>query len=117
MGILAPDAPVADILFIHGHADRLDNHGALFTAWRAAGFRVIAFDLPSHGESNILPIDLYRVEDFAALAQLVEATTRDDPDRPLLLAGWSFGGLLAARIARAGTARRLFTAAGRAAPV
>ncbi|MEZ4683444.1 MAG: alpha/beta fold hydrolase [Caldilineaceae bacterium] len=100
VGILAPDAPVADILFIHGHADRLDNHGALFTAWRAAGFRVIAFDLPSHGESNILPIDLYRVEDFAALAQLVEATTRDDPDRPLLLAGWSFGGLLATRIAQ-----------------
>ncbi|MCB0097092.1 MAG: hypothetical protein KDE46_15290, partial [Caldilineaceae bacterium] len=53
IGILSPTVPAkADILFIHGHADRLDNHGALFGAWAEAGYRVLAFDLPSHGESN-----------------------------------------------------------------
>lgn len=101
IGTLSPATePLADILFIHGHADRLDNHGALFTAWREAGFRVIAFDLPSHGESNILPIDLYTFADFAALLGQVEKATREDSDRPLLVAAWSFGGLVATRIAQ-----------------
>ncbi len=103
VGILAPPSgvePQADIVFMHGHADRLDNHGVLFSRWRDAGFRVISFDLPSHGESNILPIDLYTLADFAGLVRLVEAATLDDPERPLFLAGWSFGGLITARIAQ-----------------
>jgi len=100
VGVLAPTAPQADIIFIHGHADRLDNHAALFTAWHDAGLRVISFDLPSHGESNILPIDLYTLEDFAALVRLVDSATVDDPHRPLILAAWSFGGLLATRISQ-----------------
>lgn len=100
IGVLTPAHPIADILFIHGHADRLDNHGPLFTAWRDAGYRVISFDLPSHGESTILPIDLYSFADLFALAQLVEGSTVEDASRPLLLAGWSFGGLLATRLAQ-----------------
>ncbi|MEZ4865936.1 MAG: alpha/beta fold hydrolase [Caldilineaceae bacterium] len=99
IGILAPEQPVADILFIHGHADRLDNHSALFTAWRDAGYRVLAFDLPSHGDSNILPIDLYTFDDLFALVRLLERSTLEDPDRPLFLAAWSFGGLVATRLA------------------
>ncbi|MEZ4730541.1 MAG: alpha/beta fold hydrolase [Caldilineaceae bacterium] len=100
VGVLTPDQPLADILFIHGHADRLDNHGPLFTAWRAAGYRVISFDLPSHGESNILPIDLYSFADLFTLVRLVEASTREDENRPLVIAGWSFGGLVATRLAQ-----------------
>jgi pimeloyl-ACP methyl ester carboxylesterase len=100
VGIMAPANPRADILFIHGHADRLDNHGPLFAAWNAAGYRVIAFDLPSHGESNVLPIDLYSFHDFFALVRLVDAATLEDPQRPLLIAAWSFGGLVAARLAQ-----------------
>jgi pimeloyl-ACP methyl ester carboxylesterase len=98
VGIMTPANPRADILFIHGHADRLDNHGPLFAAWNAAGYRVISFDLPSHGESNILPIDLYSFDDFFALVRLVDAATLEDPQRPLLLAAWSFGGLVATRL-------------------
>ncbi len=100
IGIMAPANPRADILFIHGHADRLDNHGPLFAAWNAAGYRVIAFDLPSHGESNILPIDVYSFDDLFALVRLVDAATLEDPQRPLLIAAWSFGGLVATRLAQ-----------------
>ena len=100
VGIMAPAHPRADILFVHGHADRLDNHGPLFAAWNAAGYRVIAFDLPSHGESNILPIDVYSFDDFFALVRLVDSATLEDPQRPLLLAAWSFGGLVATRLAQ-----------------
>ncbi|HRW08158.1 MAG TPA: alpha/beta fold hydrolase [Caldilineaceae bacterium] len=109
VGILSPEAPKADILFIHGHADRLDNHGALFTHWRDAGFRVISFDLPSHGKSNILPIDLYTHEELAGLARLVDRATIEEMDRPLFLAAWSFGGLVATRIAQEPTWRAGFT--------
>lgn len=101
VGVLNPDSvPTADIIFVHGHADRLDNHGVLFQSWRDAGYRVISFDLPSHGESNILPIDLYTFADFAGLVQLVEQATLEDTDRPLILAAWSFGGLIATRLAQ-----------------
>lgn len=102
VGVMAPAVgePRADILFIHGHADRLDNHGPLFTAWRDAGFRVLAFDLPSHGASRIGPIDIYPFERLFALARRLERATRADPARPLILAGWSFGGLVTARLAQ-----------------
>lgn len=100
IGILpAAGPPQADILFLHGHADRLDNHAALFTAWRDAGYRVIAFDLPSHGESTVASIDLYSFDALYALVRLVEKSTLEDPQRPFLLAGWSFGGLIATRLA------------------
>lgn len=101
IGVMSPEAePAADILFVHGHADRLDNHGPLFSAWREAGFRVLSFDLPSHGESNILPIDLYSFEDLVALMRLLDEATLEDPDRPLFVAGWSFGGLVVTRMAQ-----------------
>lgn len=100
VGIMAPARPLADIIFIHGHADRLDNHGPLFSAWAEAGYRVVSFDLPSHGESQILPIDLYSFEDLFALVRLVDKTTLEEPERPLFIAGWSFGGLVATRLAQ-----------------
>lgn len=109
VGVLTPTEPKADILFIHGHADRLDNHGALFTAWYNAGFRVISFDLPSHGESNILPIDLYTHEELAGLARMVDQATVEEMERPLFLAAWSFGGLVATRLAQEPTLLNGFT--------
>jgi alpha-beta hydrolase superfamily lysophospholipase len=100
IGSMAAAEPQADIIFIHGHAGRLDNHGLLFSTWAEAGYRVISFDLPSHGESQILPIDLYSFEELFALIRLVDEATLEDPDRPLFIAGWSFGGLVATRLAQ-----------------
>lgn len=93
-----PGEPVADVLFLHGHADRLDNHAALTTALARAGVRVVSFDLPSHGRTDAGAIDRWSFDDLAALAGRVLRATGTDTDRPLVLAGWSFGGLLASRI-------------------
>lgn len=99
VGVVAPpDEPVADLLFLHGHADRLDNHAALFADLAAAGIRVVSFDLPSHGETDAGAIDRWSSDDLAALAARVVHATEEDPDRPFVLAGWSFGGLLATRL-------------------
>ena len=100
-GVLQPvDDPVADVLFLHGHADRLDNHMALFKAWQSSGVRVIALDWPSHGQSDVGPLDIYGADDLIALVRLVERATMQDPLRPLVLAGWSYGGLIATRLAQ-----------------
>jgi len=100
VGVVHPEGePVADVLFVHGHADRLDNHAALFAGLRGAGVRVISFDLPSHGLTDAGPIDVWTSDDLADLVARVERATADG-DRPLVLAGWSFGGLVATRIAQ-----------------
>ncbi|QCR42480.1 hypothetical protein C1N91_01880 [Curtobacterium sp. SGAir0471] len=98
VGVVDPvGEPVADVLFLHGHADRLDNHAALFEDLRAAGVRVVSFDLPSHGATDAGAIDRWSFDDLGALAARVAHATEQDPDRPFVLAGWSFGGLLATR--------------------
>jgi len=93
----APAAPVADLIFLHGHADRADNHRAIFTAWAAAGISVIAVDLPSHGGTTARGIDAWSTADLAALVGTLDRRY-GAADRPLILAGWSYGGLLVTRI-------------------
>lgn len=93
-------SPKGDVLFLHGFGDRLDNHGPLFREWSRRGFRVISFDLPSHGESSCDRLNLFTEKKILEIAALVEKTTRDSSSRPLLLAGWSMGGLLATRAAQ-----------------
>lgn len=100
--------PTADVLFLHGHADRLDNHAALFQHLTDQGLRVISFDLPSHGETDAGLIDAWSFGDFAALAATVERATTEDPDRPFVLAGWSFGGLVATTIVQSPERRAAF---------
>lgn len=98
VGVAEPEGePVADLLFLHGHADRLDNHAALFDTLTAAGVRVVSFDLPSHGETDAGAIDRWSFDDLAALTGRVLHATEQDRDRPLVVTGWSFGGLLATR--------------------
>jgi alpha-beta hydrolase superfamily lysophospholipase len=88
------------VIYFHGFGDRLDNHKPLFDAWNAVGLRVVAFDLPSHGEdsgfSNL--IDLYSFQELGELATKVEASKREDETRPLILAGWSTGELIATQM-------------------
>lgn len=103
IGVQNPHGPVlGDVLYIHGFADRLDNHAPLFSEWNHAGFRVVSFDLPSHGENRGTYNDLnhFTFEKLAELAAQVEKATLVDPKRPLILAGWSTGGLLVVRIAQ-----------------
>lgn len=92
--------PIGDVLYIHGFADRLDNHGPLFSAWTNAGLRVISFDLPSHGENSgtYNNINKFTFENLAKLAATVEQLTKpENLNRPLILAGWSTGGLIIVR--------------------
>lgn len=96
VGIAAPAGkPRADVLFFHGHSDRMDNHQALFTAWRDDGFRVVSFDLPEHGGTSAGSLDTWDLDQLVVLASLVEQRTRTDRARPLFLAGFSLGGELA----------------------
>lgn len=93
------EQPRGDVLFVHGFADRPDNHGPLFDRWNEAGLRVVSFDLPSHGETrgSGTTLDLWTFESLAELTAQVEKTTREDERRPLTLAGWSLGALILAR--------------------
>ncbi|KQO61401.1 alpha/beta hydrolase [Curtobacterium sp. Leaf261] len=109
VGVVEPEgAPRVDVLFLHGHADRLDNHAALFAALAADGVRVTSFDMPSHGLTDAGVIDRWSFGDLAALAASVERATADGSDRPFVLAGWSFGGLLATRIVQSPSERAAF---------
>lgn len=102
VGIQEPDGLVTgDVLYIHGFGDRLDNHAPLFAEWNRAGLRVIAFDLPSHGLTRGTNLNIFTFTALAKMAAQVEAATREDSARPLILAGWSTGGLLAIRIVQA----------------
>jgi len=110
IGVMEPQAPViGDVLYLHGFADRLDNHRPLFDAWSQAGFRVISFDYPSHGETCGASINGYTIDDLMKLAAQVESATIQDRSRPLVLAGWSTGGLLAARILQVGSESPIFS--------
>ena len=98
IGIMDPTGEArGDVLFLHGFSDRFDNHLPLFEGWRAAGLRVVAFDYPSHGETCGRGIDRFKIEGLAKLASFVEEHTRPASARPLVVAGWSTGGLVAVR--------------------
>jgi pimeloyl-ACP methyl ester carboxylesterase len=94
---LSPAHPVADLIFMHGHADRPDNHRDLFQAWAASGIRVLAPDLPSHGLTTSTRIDAWDTADLLAITGTIDRTL-GVPRRPLIVAGWSFGGLLVTRL-------------------
>jgi alpha-beta hydrolase superfamily lysophospholipase len=96
VGVAAPvAAPRADLLFFHGHSDRMDNHQALFTAWRDESVRVVAFDLPDHGGTAAGSLDTWDLDQLVVLASRIEERTRQDRGRPLFLGGFSAGGELA----------------------
>jgi pimeloyl-ACP methyl ester carboxylesterase len=115
VGVMSPaDGKIkADILYIHGFADRLDNHAPLFNSFNSAGLRVIAFDLPGHGENQgqANSIDDWSFETLAKLVSAVSrfgrGTTPQEREAalgiPLFLSGWSTGGLLADRIVQSPT--------------
>jgi alpha-beta hydrolase superfamily lysophospholipase len=110
LGEQRPNGAVSgDVIFLHGFGDRIDNHDPLFQGWTRAGLRVVAFDYPSHGETTGLlsDLDLFEFTDLAELVVKVEEQTREDQNRPLFLAGWSTGGLLAIRMMQGPTLPQL----------
>lgn len=101
-----------DVLYFHGYGDRFQNHEALFEEFNAAGFRVIGFDLPSHGETLTIDEEVLNrqtIDKLAGIASAVLKQTRPlTDDKPLLFAGWSLGGLIATRIVQNETLRIRF---------
>lgn len=94
---------IGNILFLHGFADRIDNHKPLFDQWTKRGFRVIAFDYPSHGETCGESLEKFTIDGLASLAAEVEERMMKDEYKkygslPLYVSGWSTGGFLATRL-------------------
>ncbi len=58
---------------------------------------MVSFDLPSHGGTDAGAIDRWSFDDLAAVTGRVLRATQQDAARPLMVTGWSFGGLLATR--------------------
>lgn len=88
----------ADMLFLIGFGDRADNHDPLFKLMASQGVRVISFDYPTHGESRCSHLDYENFTSLSHMAQEIEEKTREDINRPLVVSGWSTGGLLALRM-------------------
>lgn len=96
--------PIADVIYVHGFADRAQNHLPLFEQWRKAGYRVIAFDLPSHGNTTGFGrIDFHSFSKLGRYVRTVADQFLQDPKRPLIVAGWSTGALIAIRSIQLGS--------------
>lgn len=99
-GVLEPEGTaVSEILYLPGFADRFDNHPHLLGQLAAAGHRIISFDYPAHGETGG-NLDEHPIADLSHIAHTVVEKLGRHHKLPLLLAGWSIGGLLAVRIAQ-----------------
>lgn len=85
----------APLVLLHGWA----LHGGIFAPLLpelSMRYRVHVIDLPGHGHSApLLPYTLDSVTD--ALMQAIDGI--DGADAPLAILGWSFGGMLAQRLA------------------
>ena len=65
------------------------------------GIRVVSFDLPSHGKTqgnHWDDLDWWSFDDLSRLVEVIDHETVEDQSRPLIIAGWSTGGLLAIRM-------------------
>jgi len=88
----AVDGPI--VLFVHGWAQSAEcfrrqlGDGAL-----AGRYRLAALDLRGHGASDVPPAGY---TDPAVWAADLTAVLRALPDRPVVLVGWSYGGLVIA---------------------
>lgn len=84
------------VVLLHGFSADLNTWRGMLAATRA-DWPALAIDLPAHGRSpHAVPDDLDR------MAGSIEATVAAEHDGPLVLAGHSFGGALAARLASRG---------------
>lgn len=104
---LLPDGPIrGDVMYVHGLGDNVLNHDPLFQVWLDLGYRVIAMDLPSHGETTGYSLNCCNFEMLGNFILEIDRRMKPDgdPTRPMVLAGWSTGGLVALRMVQ----RKLF---------
>lgn len=84
------DKPIhADIFFFPSMANKIEKSAALLDAWAQIGFRVVAFN-QRHGEKIDELLD--KVFQYEQLYRLNEGVKR-----PIILSGWSRGGLTTLR--------------------
>jgi pyruvate dehydrogenase E2 component (dihydrolipoamide acetyltransferase) len=84
------------VVMLHGYSGDLNNWRGLWAGGRSL-WPALGLDLPGHGQSTRdIPADL------DALAEQVEATLASLDVGPVVLAGHSIGGAVAARLARRG---------------
>lgn len=85
------DAPT--LVLIHGWAQSSKCWGEALVGDLARRHRVIAMDLRGHGESDIPDAEHLTADDFADdVAAVLEAAVL--PGNPVVLLGWSYGGLV-----------------------
>lgn len=99
VGVLNARNPKANVIYLHGFADTMDNHETLLRKFRDSNLNVIAYDFPGHGssEGHIWAWDLKEV------AMIINTIMKDsnvhfDRGLPVILAGWSTGATMAIRI-------------------
>lgn len=97
----------ATVIYLHGFADRFNNHEELLSQLHEDGHRVIAFDYPGHGGSTGA-VWAWSAKSVAGLVKTIlnSPQMRSGPlavDRhlPVILVGWSTGATLALRTAQA----------------
>jgi len=91
----------ATLLFIHGNSASKAVFKKQFDSNLADHYRLIAFDLPGHGESDNAedPQSTYTIHSYA---QLVGELVSKLDLKPLVLVGWSLGGHIAIEAAAQG---------------
>ncbi len=87
------------IYFFHGHGDRAANHVDFFETFSKQGYKLVGFDLPGHGDSEMGSLDKYSFEDFFTIAAAVVDQTLK-PGQKFYFVGWSLGGLVAYEFAQ-----------------
>ena len=93
------------VLLVHGVTSLTGTWWRMGPALAAAGYRVVAVDLPGHGATGAWS-GRYRFLDTAAdLAALIQAAGIDGPE--LRVVGHSWGGLVAAHLPMAGIRPRV----------
>ncbi|MFZ2101344.1 MAG: alpha/beta hydrolase [Oricola sp.] len=82
------------ILLLHGSGFSKEVFGAQFGDPALSGFRLIAIDLPGHGQSDD-PVDAATTYTIRGLASVVASTIEELGISGCIVAGWSLGGHVA----------------------
>lgn len=99
--VIEPETdPIGTVLVVHGYGEHSGRHMRFMQRLASSGWRVMAFDLRGHGQSEGLRGFILRAGHCVRdIDTFVKKIRHDDPDTPLVLFGHSFGGALVMRYA------------------